>query len=162
MQPELGQLLWHAAGFVVLVAVLKKFLWGPLLGVLDKRRDTIQTGLKEVEDARQEMSRLKSQYEQELARIEESARKKLAETVKEGQRIAQELEEEARSKSQETLAKAKESIELELAKARIELKDQIVDLSLEAVEKLLKKQVDKTQDRALIEEYLGSITKEKS
>lgn len=160
MALDLLQLASHAVGFIILVWLLKRFAWGPLLGVLDQRRQRIADGLADVERAKQEMARLKTQYEQELARIEESARKKLLEAVNEGRRVAAEIEEEARGKAQAHLAKAKETLELEVAKAKVELRDQIVTLAMEATEKLLHSRLDAGRDKALVEEFIAELSRE--
>lgn len=157
MAIDLFQLLAHAIGFIILVALLKRFAWGPLLGVLDQRRRQIATGLDDVERAKREMARLKTQYEQELARIEESARQKLAEAVTQGRRLAAEIEEEARAKVQVELVKAKETLALEVVKAKSVLRDQIVTLALEATEKLLHSRLDETKDRALVEQFIAEL-----
>lgn len=157
MAIDLFQLLSHAVGFVILVWVLRRFAWGPLLGVLDERRRRIAAGLDDVEQAKQEMAALKVRYEQELARIEEAARKKLLEVVNEGRRVAAEIEEEARAKAHTSLSNTKETLELEVAKAKIELRDQIVTLAMEATEKLLRRRLDEPHDRQLVEAFLTEL-----
>lgn len=157
MVPDLWQLLVHTIGFVVLLWLLKRFAWGPLLGVLDERQRRIAAGLEDVERAKREMASLKTQYDAELARIEEAARKKLLEVVNEGRRVAAEIEEEARAKAHASLAKTKETLELEVAKAKIELRDQIVALAMEATEKLLRRRLDEPQDRQLVEAFLTEL-----
>ncbi len=157
MALDLWQILVHTIGFFLLVALLKHFTWGPLLGVLDQRRRQIAQGLEDVERAKQEMARLKTQYEQELARIEESARRKLAEAVQEGRRVAAEMEEEGRVRAQESLTKAKEALVLEVAKAKAELRGQIVAMTVEATEKLLRARLDEGRDRALVEAFIAEL-----
>lgn len=157
MAIDLLQLLAHAIGFIILVALLKRFAWGPLLGVLDQRRRQIASGLDDVERAKQEMGALKTQYEQELARIEESARQKLVEAVNQGRRVASEIEEEARARAQLELLKTKETLALEVTKAKTVLRDQIVTLAVEAAEKLLRGRLDETKDRALVEQFIAEL-----
>jgi|SRR3989338_945179 len=157
MIPDLLQLLVHATGFAVLVWLLKRFAWGPLLGVLDQRRRQIASGLDDIVRAKQEMGALKTQYEQELARIEESARQKLVEAVNQGRRIASEIEEEARARAQLELRKTKETLALEVTKAKTVLRDQIVTLAVEAAEKLLRGRLDETKDRALVEQFIAEL-----
>jgi F-type H+-transporting ATPase subunit b len=157
MAIDLFQLLAHAIGFIILVALLKRFAWGPLLGVLDQRRRQIASGLDDIVRAKQEMGALKAQYEQELARIEESARQKLVEAVNQGRRLATEIEEEARARAQLELLKTKETLALEVTKAKTVLRDQIVTLAVEAAEKLLRGRLDETKDRALVEQFIAEL-----
>lgn len=157
MALDLIQILTHAVGFALLVWLLKRFAWGPLLSTLDERKQRIASGLADVERAKQEMARLKGQYEQEMAHIEDSARKKLLEAVNEGRRVAAEIQEEARGKAQAELVKAKEALALEVAKAKTELRDQLVAATLEATEKLLRTRMDDTKDRAIVEQFLREL-----
>ena len=157
MTLDLWQLLSHAIGFLLLVWLLKRFGWGPLLGVLDQRRQRIADGLEAVEQAKQEMARLKTQYERELSRSDAAARQKLLEAVQEGQRVAAEIEEAARAAAQASLAHAKEALALEVAKAKGTLRDQIVALTLEATETLLRARVDEGRDRTLVEAFLDDL-----
>lgn len=159
MQPDLAQIVSHAIGFAVLLFILRRFAWGPLLGTLDQRRTSIAEGLESAERTKRDMAALKANYEQELAKIEEAARKKMLETVNEGRRIAAEIEEEGRAKAQVELMKAKETLALEVAKAKAGLRDQIVTLTVEATEKLLRQRVDETRDRALVESFLADLEK---
>jgi len=154
---DLLQLLSHAVGFVILLWLLRRFAWGPLLGVLDQRRQRIAAGLEDVERAKAEMARLKTQYEAQLARIEEAARKRLLEMVNEGRRVAAEIEEEARGAAQASLAKTQATLALEVAKAKVELRDQIVALTMQATEKLLRTRLDAGGDRALVEAFIAEL-----
>jgi len=153
----LAQFVTNILAFLLLLAILKRFAWGPLLTVIDERRAKIADEFAGIERTKAEMARLKTQYERELTRIEESARRKLAEAVNEGRRVAAEMEEEARAHAQASLVKAKEALQLEVAKAKIELRNQIVGLTLEATEKLLRTRMDATKDRALVEAFLAEL-----
>ena len=157
MEIDPFQILTHAVGFLILVAILKKFAWGQILGALQARTEKIAAEFRAIEEAKQELARLKEQYQQSLNRIEEEARGKIQQAIADGRRIAMEIEEDARAHSRQTLEKAKEAVALEVAKARVELKEQVVDLAIQVNHKVLKEHLDEETDRRMIEAFIQEI-----
>ncbi len=157
MEIDPRQILVHALGFLILLAILKKFAWGQLLGVMESRRQKIAGEFQNIETAKQELEKLKSQYQESISRIEEEARGKIQEAVQEGRRIAAEVEEDARNHSRQTLEKTRESVALEVAKARIELKEQVVDLAIQVTHKVFRQHLDEETDRKMIEAFIQEV-----
>lgn len=157
MSIDMGQILTHALGFIILFVILKKFAWGALLGVLEERSRRISDEFAGIEQAKQEIAKIKADYEQHLAKIEEEARAKIQQAIAEGRRIAMEVEEDARVHSRQTLEKTKEAIALEVAKARVELKEQVVDLAIQVSHKVLRQTMDEEADRRMIESFIQEI-----
>ena len=151
------QILVHAIGFLILLGVLKKFAWGKLLGAMEARSKRIADEFAAIDRAKEELNRLKADYQEHLSRIEEEARAKIQQAIQEGRRIASEVEEDARSHARQTLEKAKEAITQEVAKARIELKEQVVDLAIQATHKVLQQHLDEETDRRIIEAFIREI-----
>lgn len=152
------QILVHALGFLILFAILRKFAWGQLLGAMEARSQRIADQFAAIEQGRQELERLKSQYQQRLDKIEEEARAKIQAAVVEGRRVAMEIEEDARSHARATLERSKESIALEVAKARTELKEQMVDLAIQVNHKVLQQHLDEETDHRMIEAFIREIS----
>jgi len=157
MNLSIQEILTQAAGFLLLVAVLKRLFWKPLLDNLESRRDKIRGDLDHAAQVRQEVDKLKADYEAHLQNIEKEARQHLQETVEEGRRIAREIQAKARADAQAAFEKTRESLEIEAAKARLELKRDIAHLALEVSEQILKEKMadDKKQEdkiMALLEE----------
>ena len=153
----LAQFVVNILAFLLLLAILKRFAWGALLKLIDERREKIAAEFRAIEEAKQEMAKLKEQYQQSLNRIEEEARGKIQQAIAEGRRIAMEIEEDARAHSRQTLEKAKEAVDLEVAKARVELKEQVVDLAIQVNHKVLKEHLDEETDRRMIEAFIKEI-----
>jgi F-type H+-transporting ATPase subunit b len=158
LQLDLAQIVSQAVSFVLLVWVLRRFAWRPLLGMLDQRRAHIEEELRAVAQRRAETEALQREYTQRLAKIEEEARVKIQQAVLEAKRIGMEVQEEARAQAQAVLAKANETIALEVAKAKITLRDQMADMTMDAVERLLKHKLDPATDQKLIESIFDEIT----
>lgn len=159
MNLSLQEILTQAGAFILLVWVLKKMAWKPLLKLLDERRERILKGFEEIEHTKQEVQKLKADYEHSRAHIEEEAHRKLQESVDEGKRISRELQEEARREARAVLEKAKEDISLEVAKAKVMLRNEIADLTLAATERLLKEKLDETKDKEIVLDFIEDLEK---
>jgi len=156
---SLPEILTQAFGFILLVLVLKKLAWIPLLKLLDERRQKIQTGFEEIAQAKKDVEKLKVDYEHARTHIEEEARGKLQQAIDEGKKIARELQETSRKEARTVLEKAKEDITLEVAKAKVTLRQEIADLTLGATEKLLREKLDNTKDKELVLDFIEELEK---
>ena len=161
LQLDLQQVLSQALSFLILLWVLRRFAWKPLLGVLDARRRTIEDELRHAAQGRQDLERLKMEYSERVAKIDEEARAKIQQAVLEGKRISLEVQEQARAQGQAILMKSKETVELELAKAKVTLRDELASMTLEAVERILQQKLDAKADRQLIDAALDDLERGK-
>jgi len=151
---EIQQILTQAIGFLVLLFILKKIAWKPLLSLLDERREKISSEFRNIEQTKSELSRLEQDYKARLAEIEAQARQKIQEAIAEGQRIAVEVQEKAREEGKNILNKAKDNIELEIAKARVELRNQVASLAIRAAEKVIKEELSEERHKRLVTEFI--------
>lgn len=156
---SLPEILTQAVGFMLLVLVLKKLAWGPILKLLDERRHKIQVGFAEIERAKKDVEKLKADYERARGHIEEEARGKLQQAIDEGKKIARELQEVARKEARAVLDKTKEDIALEVTKAKVTLRQEIADLALGAAEKLIQEKLDETKDKELVLDFIEELEK---
>ena len=162
LQLDLQQIVSQALSFLLLLWVLRRFAWRPLLSLLDQRRSRIEEELRQVAQSRAELARLQEDYGRRLAAIEEEARTKLQQAILEGKRISVEIQEQARAQGSAILSKSKETVELELAKARVVLRDQVVQITMEAVERILRQKLDAKADRHLVDAVLDELEREPS
>ena len=154
---HLGEVFVQLLAFVIVFWTLKLLAWKPILGSLEARRQRIKRDLDDIENAKKEIERLKSQYQEMIQKIEDSARSKIQEAVQEGRTIARDMQEKARTESQASFEKAKENLDLEIAKARLVLRREIADLTIHASERILK---EKMTDRQVQEEKIMVILNE--
>lgn len=157
LQPDLQQILSQAISFVLLLAILRRFAWKPLLSMLDERRARIERDLAQAQQQRAELAALQQELTRRLAQIDEEARAKIQQAVLEGKRIAGEIQEEARVSARQILEKANDTIVLEVAKAKVTLRDELADMTIEAVEDVLRQKLDSATDRALVEKILDEL-----
>ena len=153
----LNQILTTALGFFLLVVLLKKFFWSAILKMLDQRRAYIEEELRQTAQRKTEMTRLQEEYQRRLVKIEEEARAKIQQAILDGKRMSVEIQEQARAQGSALVTKAKETIELELAKAKVTLRDQMVEMTVDAVERILRRKLDEKADRQLVDAVLAEL-----
>jgi F-type H+-transporting ATPase subunit b len=154
-----GLSIWATVVFLVLLGILWKFAWGPLLQAVDAREDRIQTALDDSADARDEARRLLEEHKAQLADARRQANELIAEGKSAGQRLRAEIEEKARAEAQSIVESARAEISRERDQAITELRREAVDLALAAAGKLLSEKMDAPKDRALVVDYLDSVSK---
>lgn len=157
VQVDPGLYIWTIVIFLVLAFLLMKFAWKPLLAMLEKREDNIRQSLLDAEKARDELINVKEDTEKLLseARIESQAI--VAAGKKNAERMKDEIIEKAQSKSDALLVDAKKQIEIEKDRAIADVKAEVVNLSMEIAQKLIKKNLTKEDNLKLINESLSSI-----
>lgn len=161
MNISIQEILTQAAAFALLVFVLKKFAWKPLLALLDARREKIRSGLEDIEQAKKDVEALKRQYEEARAKIDEEAHAKIQQAVNDGKRVAREVQDEARGEARKILDKAKEDLALEVAKAKVSFREQVADMTLSATERLIGEKMDAKKDKDLILGFMEQLDKTK-
>jgi F-type H+-transporting ATPase subunit b len=154
---NIPSLLSSLAGFLILWFVLKKFAFGPVLQIIDDRRDSIEAAFKEVDDARAEVSAMKSEYEQSMARINAEAQAKLQEALDQGKALSEQLRAEAEAQREKLLAKTHEDIQREKDKALAELRNEAIDLSFALATKALQGGLDKSVHDKLVADFVRDI-----
>ena len=139
--PEIGLIFWTIVVFSLLLVVLKKYAWKPILSAVDERNKSIEDALKAADKAKEEMLSLNADNE----RILMEAKKERDILLKEGREIKDSIIAEAKDKAkvdaEKILTTAKEQIINEKMKAITELKNQVANLSIEIAEKILKSEL---------------------
>lgn len=152
-----GLYIWTSLTFLVLVWLLKKFAWGPLLTALEERRATIE---KSVEDAKKATAELQ-RVQEESARLLAEARSEAAAIVTRSRADADRFRDEMRKKAAEDAAaivkNAEKEIQLEAARAMAQIRTEAVDLSVAIASKLLRKNISAADNDALIQDAIGQF-----
>lgn len=139
--PSVGLIFWTSIVFILLLVILTKLAWKPILSAIKSREQKIESALQEAEKARQEMQKLKADNEKLLqqARLEYDNIIKEAREVKE--KIISQAKADAQKEAQKILQSAQDSINAQKAAAIAELKQQVATLSIEIATKILKKEL---------------------
>ena len=151
------QVLTQIVGFLIVLWVLKRFAWKPILKLLEERRQKIKSEFEAAAQRKEEAHRLFASYEAKLKEIDAAARAKIQEAVSEAQKISAEIKEEARKEGRELVVRSQAEIAREIAKAKVQLKEDMVAISLTATEKIISQKLDEPGHRRLVDEYLTRI-----
>jgi len=154
-----SEIFAQVVNFLILLFLLRIFLWKRILKLLDDRRERISSEFKKIEDTKKEIEGLKSSYQSELANIGETTRKKIGEAVEEGKKIAEGIRKEAEGQAQKIMDSASQDIKREMAKAKEEIKGQIVDLTIKATENLISEKLNAAGDKKLVEDFISQVDK---
>jgi F-type H+-transporting ATPase subunit b len=155
--PKIPQLLTMAFGFGLFVWVLAKFAWGPIIDLLDERREKIDGDYAAAEKNLSEADALKGDFESKLADIKAIEREKVQEAVRKGEEIADGIVVKARTSADETKRKADQDIDMETRKAQLELRDSVVSMAIGAAEKMIGERLDDDLHRKLINDYIDNL-----
>ena len=157
MSLDFQQIITQAAGFLLLLVLLKLFFWRPMLSLLDERKERIASQLKDIENAKSDLSGLKADYEKRLNVIEETARLKVNEAILEGQRIAQEIKDQAHQEARRIIKDAREYINEEFSKAKEDLKNRTAALAVEAASRIIEAQITEKDSRRIVQDFLDKV-----
>ena len=151
---------WTAVTFGLLLIVLGKFAWGPILQMIETRENTIKDAL---EAAKKERAAAEAAAA-EMKATQQKAREESAELIRKNQQEVSaakaELMAAARTESDNLLAAARKTIDEEKRKAVAELRSQAVDLAIEAAGRLVQANMDPARQKQLVEEYLAQLPKQ--
>ena len=156
--PAIGLMFWTIVIFILLLLILKKFAWKPILKAVDDRNNSIKDALSSAEKAKEEMEQLSADNDKILteARMERDSIIKEAREIKE--KTISEAKSKATKEAEKIIIDAKQQIKNEQMKAMIELKNEIADISIQMAEKILKTELkDAKSQKKLIEEDLTHL-----
>ncbi|MBW7936689.1 MAG: F0F1 ATP synthase subunit B [Flavobacteriales bacterium] len=157
LNPNVGLVFWMMISFLLLLALLRKFAWKPILSAIKSREESIHKALNAASEAEKKLSSLKSENEALLAQ----AKKERDEILKEAREAREHMISEAKEKAQQEagllLASAREGIQNEKMKAITDLRNQVAVLSIEIAERILK---ERLSDEHKQKEVMDSILKE--
>lgn len=152
-----GLLAWTVLTFVLLLVVLKKVAWGPILDALDARENEIKDALNAAEKAREEAERVSSDYEDSIRKAQAEAQQIISDAKTAGEKVKLDLETIANEKADEIIEKAKAQIDTERVRVISEIKTMAIEISLSAAAKVIEKNLDSDDNRKLVNEALEGI-----
>ena len=156
---SIGLFFWQTIIFILLIFLLKKFAWKPILDAVNEREEGIKNALLSAEKAKEEMASLQSDNEQTLkkARSERDLLLKEAREIK--QQIIDESKNEAKSEAKKIISQAQETIQNEKNAAIVDLKNQVASLSIDIAEKVLKEKLSDDQSQMnLVKDLVKEVT----
>jgi F-type H+-transporting ATPase subunit b len=140
--------------FLILVAVLAKFVYPTLVKTIDDRREAIEAGLKEAKEGQEALARAEEKVSETLAAARKEADDMLTRTHQETNAMIAEAEEKAKKRAEQIVADAHTQLDIDVRKAREALKKDTVELVALATEKIVHEKLDSTKDTQLIKTVL--------
>lgn len=154
---DLKLLLATVVNFIIFFLILRHFFYQKVKDMIVKRQEDVTAEITEAEDKKAAAKVLKLEYEEKIAGIQEKERNVLREANLEGQEQRKEIIAQAREDAKKIMDKTMIELDFEKKKAMNEVKSNIVELSLFATEKIIKKAVDKKQHEAMILDFIDKV-----
>lgn len=158
VRPEL--LITQIINFAILLFLLQRFLYKPMLNMLQERRERIRDSLAEAERVRAEAEQQRQQYERELARQRQESQERIQRAMRASEEAREQIIAEARREAEEIKARAREEIEYERRQTLEQLRMQVADLAILAARKVLDGALDDKIQRHLIQEFIDQQLEE--
>lgn len=157
VQPDPGLFIWTILTFLVLLGLLAKFAWRPLLEALDKRQEAIRKALDDAQQARQELERLNQESALILNKARAEADQIIVSSRTDAERLREDMKQKARGEADAIVKNAERQIQLETARALQQIRTEAVDLSVMIASKLIQRNLTKEDNDRLIEEALKQV-----
>ena len=159
VQPGIGPIFWMTLAFALLIWILGKYAWKPIMKGLKEREVSIDEALNEANKAREEMKELQFSNEQLLKEAKEERDNILRDARKVKESIIEEAREKANTEANRIVENAKEAIEYEKMAAMHEMKNQLAKLSIEIAEKIIREELTtRDKHKSLIEKMLKEVS----
>ena len=157
VQLDPGLFIWTILTFLLLLTVLAKFAWKPLLKMLKDREEMIRNSLYDAEKAQSELARLNFEGEETINKARSEAQEIRSQGKASAAKKREDTLNDAKEKAKLITKDAQKQIQVEKEKAIAEIKGEVVNLSLSVAEKLIKKNLSREDNKALINESLSNV-----
>jgi F-type H+-transporting ATPase subunit b len=157
VQVDPGLFIWTILTFLVLLAVLAKFAWTPLLTALETRQNAIRKSLDDAQQAKQELERLNLESAQIINRARVEAEAVITQSRSDGDRLREEIRARARTEADHIVKNAERQIQLETSLALEQIRREAVDLSVMIASKILQRNLTKEDNEKLIDDALKQV-----
>ena len=150
-------LIVQGVGFLILLFVLKKFLFGRILDLIHARSEEVKSTYDKTDRDRQEAEKLKLSYEQKLKDANIESGRRIEEAVKEAKSLSDEIVKKSNKAADEVKLKAEREIELSRKQALAGVRDQVVNLTMFASSKLIEQSVEESTAKKLVDEVIVEV-----
>ena len=157
VQTDPGLFIWTIVTFLVLLTLLAKFAWKPLLEALETRQNSIRKSLDEAQQAKVELERLIVESGHIIQRARVDAEAIIAQSRSDGDRLREEIRAKARTEADHIVKNAERQIQLETSRALEQIRREAVDLSVMIASKIIQRNISKEDNERLIDEALRQV-----
>ena len=157
VQTDPGLFIWTIVTFLVLLTLLAKFAWTPLLQALETRQNAIRKSLDDAQHAKVELERLNVESAQIIQRARVDAEAIISQSRADGDRLREEIRAKARTEADHIVKNAERQIQLETSRALEQIRREAVDLSVMIASKIIRRNLSKADNEKLIDEALKQV-----
>ncbi|SEA69504.1 F-type H+-transporting ATPase subunit b [Thalassobacillus cyri] len=157
----IGDMLAQLFFFLVLLALLAKFAWGPLMNIMKEREEHIANEIDTAEKSREEAARMQREASEELKKTRQEAQAIIDDAKKTAGQQERAIMESAREEAERMKLAARQEIEQEKEKAVQALKDQVASLSVLVASKVIEKELSEQDQQQLINDYIKEVGEER-
>ncbi|OWZ84602.1 F0F1 ATP synthase subunit B [Natranaerobius trueperi] len=157
VDPNAITFIMTIVNILVLFYLLKRFLFQPISDFMENRSNEIKKNLDHAQQEREEVEKLKQQYEEKLKGAKSEAQEIIQKARQREEEILKEARKEAKEEADAMLERAKSEIEQEKKKAVDTLKTEVSDLTIQISEKVLQDTIDQKQQKQLVKKYLEEV-----
>lgn len=147
----------QALSFLLLVLILAKFAWKPLMAMMEERRNQIEANIAHAEKERQQAEQIKREYQEEIRKARQEAQEVIAKATKLSEERAEEILAGAREEAEKIKSAALVEIERERDRAIAQVQAQVAGLSVAVAEKIIRKNLDVQSQEAMIEQFIQEV-----
>ena len=152
---NVAAVIWHAANFLLLLLILQRFLYRPVLRMLDERSNRIRESLARAESVQAETARLEEQSKTILDDARRDGQQILAQANRTAEQIMTEARRQAQTEGERLIERARDEIRRERDQAFQELREQIANLAVSAAGRVVRRSLDDPAHRELVREFLA-------
>ena len=151
---SLKEFIFYLINFLILVGILTKFLYRPLLDLLAKRKQSIKDALDNAELTNRRADEKMENYDRRIAKVEEEGREIIRNAKIKADAQARDIIDEANKQAADMIAKAETAIQKEKEKAMVDMKHEIAALAILAAEKIVEHEIQKVGQEAVVDEII--------
>ena len=157
VQPDPGLFIWTIITFLVLLALLAKFAWTPLLQALETRQNAIRQSLDDAQQAKVEMERLNAESAKIIQQARVDADAIVSQSRLDGDRLREEIRAKARIEADHIVKNAERQIQLETSRALEQIRREAVDLSVMIASKIIQRNLSREDNERLIDDAIKQV-----
>jgi F-type H+-transporting ATPase subunit b len=158
LSPNGGLMFWTIIIFAILLVVLSRFAFKPMLAAVEARERALQQAIDDARRDQEEAARVLAEHRSQLEKARGEAQKLIADGRATAEKLRNDLLEQTKSQQQEMLESARRAIENEKNNAIASLRREAVDLAIAGAGKVIERNLDNDANRKLVESYLGSVS----
>jgi F-type H+-transporting ATPase subunit b len=157
LRPETGLIIWTMLTFALLVVLLGKFAWKPLLRAIEERENYLRAEKEAAEQAKNAAEKIRNELDERLSVIRGEAQATIEAAYAEGAQARNEIVEEAKGTARAMMEKARRELEAEKQRLVDELRKEVAELSVMAAEKILKRKMDSAIQKEVLEDFFREL-----